>query len=165
MQGSRAATCLLIAKCILRLRRRAALALAVGCIIRSKGGIALQSTLNLVANTFLAVAAVCTGPVQLWLLHGLWLTANAAGPAFLPHVKARICIHTLTEQEYCQHGQGSAVQSCHALAGVHMLRSETWSLPTCADLGKSRALCLLCLRAAAAIPDLRIKCVRCFLEC
>lgn len=70
------------------LYRRAALALAIGCIIRSKGGIALQSTLTLVADTFLAVAAVCTGPVQLWLLHGLWLTANAAGPAFLPHVKA-----------------------------------------------------------------------------
>ena len=115
MQGSRAAARLLIAKCILRLRRRAALALAVGCIIRSKGGIALQSTLNLVANTFLAVAAVCTGPVQLWLLHGLWLTANAAGPTFLPHVKARICIYTLTEQKHCQHGQGSAVQSCHML--------------------------------------------------
>ncbi|CAL8466413.1 g5949 [Coccomyxa elongata] len=70
--------------------RRAALALAIGCIIRSKGGIALQSTLTPVADTFLAVAAVCTGPVQLWLLHGLWLTANAAGPAFLPHVKATL---------------------------------------------------------------------------
>ena len=70
--------------------RRAALAVAVGCIIRSKGGIALQSTLNLAAETFLAVARVCTGPVQLWLLHGLWLTANAAGPAFLPHVKATL---------------------------------------------------------------------------
>lgn len=69
--------------------RRAALALAVGCVVRSKGGIALQSTLNLVADTYLAVAAVCAGPVQLWLLHGLWLTANAAGPAFLPHVGVR----------------------------------------------------------------------------
>jgi hypothetical protein len=59
----------------------------VGCVVRSKGGIALQSTLGLAADTFLAVARVCMGPVQLWLLHGLWLTANAAGPAFLPHVK------------------------------------------------------------------------------
>ncbi len=70
-------------------RRRAALALAVGCCVRGKGGIALQSCLGNLAETLLAVAGVCAGPAQLWLLHGLWLTANAAGPAFLPFVEVR----------------------------------------------------------------------------
>ena len=54
--------------------------------MRSKGGIALQSTLNLTAGTLLAAARVCPGPAQLWLLHGMWLIVNSAGPAFLPHV-------------------------------------------------------------------------------
>ena len=66
--------------------RRAALAVAVGSIVRSKGGIALQSTLNLTAGTLLAAAQLCPGPAQLWLLHGMWLIVNSAGPAFLPHV-------------------------------------------------------------------------------
>ncbi len=69
--------------------RRAALAVAVGSIVRSKGGIALQSTLNLTAGTLLAAAQVCPGPAQLWLLHGTWLIVNSAGPAFLPHVTVR----------------------------------------------------------------------------
>ena len=60
--------------------------MAVGSIVRSKGGIALQSTLNLTAGTLLAAAQVCPGPAQLWLLHGMWLIVNSAGPAFLPHV-------------------------------------------------------------------------------
>lgn len=58
----------------------------MGSIVRSKGGIALQSTLNLTAGTLLAAAQVCPGPAQLWLLHGMWLIVNSAGPAFLPHV-------------------------------------------------------------------------------
>ena len=66
--------------------RRAALAVAVGSVVRSKGGIALQSTLSLTAGTLLAAAQVCPGPAQLWLLHGMWLIVNSAGPAFLPHV-------------------------------------------------------------------------------
>ena len=69
--------------------RRAALAVAVGSIVRSKGGIALQSTLNLTAGTLLAAAQVCPGPAQLWLLHGMWLIINSAGPAFLLHVSVR----------------------------------------------------------------------------
>ena len=70
--------------------RRAALAVAVGSIVRSKGGIALQSTLNLTAGTLLAAAQLCPGPAQLWLLHGMWLIVNSAGPAFLPHVTVRV---------------------------------------------------------------------------
>ena len=75
--------------------RRAALAVAVGSIVRSKGGIALQSTLNLTAGTLLAAAQVCPGPAQLWLLHGMWLVVNSAGPAFLPHVSVGPCHLTL----------------------------------------------------------------------
>eukprot|EP00884_Botryococcus_braunii_P001693 jgi/Botrbrau1/11524/Bobra.0393s0003.2 len=70
--------------------RRASLALAVGCIYRSKGGIALQSAVELTAQTLMAVARSCPGSVQLWVVHGLWLVANAAGLAFLPHVRASL---------------------------------------------------------------------------
>ena len=62
-------------------------------MVRSKGGIALQSCLGTLADTLLAVARVCSGPAQLWLLHGLWLTANAAGPAFLPYVEVRALVY------------------------------------------------------------------------
>lgn len=62
------------------------MALAIGCVYRSKGGIALQSAVDLTAQTLMAVARSSPGSVQLWIVHGLWLVANAAGLSFLPHV-------------------------------------------------------------------------------
>ena len=70
--------------------RRAALALAAGCIYRSKGGMALQRAVALTADTLVAVAQQGRGTLQLWALHGLWLTANAAGLAFVPHVRVSL---------------------------------------------------------------------------
>ncbi len=34
-----------------------------------------------------AVSQACKGAVQLWILHGLCLTANAAGLAYVPYCK------------------------------------------------------------------------------
>ena len=67
--------------------RRACLALAIGCVYRSKGGIALQGAVPKAAETLLAVARGSSGQTHIWLLHALWLLAEAAGLALMPHVK------------------------------------------------------------------------------
>ena len=73
-----------------RWSRRAALALAAGSMYRSKGGIALQAAVPVTVQTLLALGrSLPPGQFHLWYLHGLWLVANAAGLAFVPHVKVR----------------------------------------------------------------------------
>ena len=62
-------------------------ALALGCIYRSKGGMALQATISHVSQTLLAVAEVSSGLTSLWLTHALTFVATAAGLSFIPHVK------------------------------------------------------------------------------
>lgn len=52
------------------------------------GGIALAAAVGGTAATLVALAASSPPAVHLWLLHGLWLVACAAGLAFLPHVPA-----------------------------------------------------------------------------
>ena len=56
-------------------------------MFRAKGGIALQGGVPVMAETLLAVARSSQGVTVLWVLHGLWLLANAAGLAFVPHVQ------------------------------------------------------------------------------
>jgi len=70
-----------------RPRRRGALALAAGAIFRAKGGIALAAAADGAAGTLLALAPSSPPGVHLWLLHGLWLLARAAGLGFMPHVR------------------------------------------------------------------------------
>ena len=82
--------------------RRAALALALGCVYRSKGGMALQGAVGLAANTLLAVARGSSGSTLLWLLHALWLLANAAGLAFIPNVKVRAMLYKRNAGSACQ---------------------------------------------------------------
>lgn len=72
--------------------RRIASALAIGCIYRSKGGIALLGTVSHAAETLIAVARASSGVSHVWLLHSLWLVANAAGLSFIPDVKV-CCLH------------------------------------------------------------------------
>ena len=104
--------------------RRAALAVAVGSIVRSKGGIALQSTLNLTAGTLLAAAQLCPGPAQLWLLHGMWLIVNSAGPAFLPHVTVRVLAAA-------SHGIAAADITCILVNAARSVRSVKMRVPKC----------------------------------
>ena len=72
------------------LHRRASLALAVGSIYRSKGGMSLQLGVANAVATLTAVSQACRGAVQLWILHGLCLTANAAGLAYVPYCKVHV---------------------------------------------------------------------------
>ena len=68
--------------------RRAALALAAGTIHRTKGGMAMRSSVGLTVNTLLAVGRASASPVlHMWIVHALWLVANAAGLSFVPHVQ------------------------------------------------------------------------------
>ena len=73
--------------------RRAALALAAGTIHRTKGGMAMRSSVGLTVNTLLAVGRASASPVlHMWIAHALWLVANAAGLSFVPHVQVRAAV-------------------------------------------------------------------------
>ena len=76
------------------MHRRAALALAAGTIHRTKGGMAMRSSVGLTVNTLLAVGRASASPVlHMWIAHALWLVANAAGLSFVPHVQVRAVSH------------------------------------------------------------------------
>ena len=75
--------CLLIA----RLCRRSVLALAVGCVFRSKGGMALQAMLPASVDMLTAWARAAPEASRQPFLHSLWLIATSAGLAFVPHVR------------------------------------------------------------------------------
>ena len=53
----------------------------------------LQLAVGNAVATLTAVSQACKGAVQLWILHGLFLTANAAGLAYVPYCK--VCSITL----------------------------------------------------------------------
>ena len=68
------------------------MALAAGCMYRSKGGIALQGAVGVTVQTLLALGRSQPASIyHQWYLHGVWLVANAAGLAFVPRVKVRQC--------------------------------------------------------------------------
>ena len=49
---------------------------------------AMRSTIGVTVETMLAVGRSSSNPVlQIWVAHGLWLTANAAGLSYVPHVQ------------------------------------------------------------------------------
>lgn len=70
--------------------RRAVLCLALGAVHRSKGGLSLQGVVAPSVEALLGAASRPAGSSHLWALHGLWLVANAAGPSFMPHVRASL---------------------------------------------------------------------------
>lgn len=55
------------------------LCLALGCIHRAKGGMAMQPVVAITAEALIAAARRPSGNTHLWALHALWLLANAAG--------------------------------------------------------------------------------------
>ncbi|KAL0055345.1 hypothetical protein WJX82_010851 [Trebouxia sp. C0006] len=92
--------------------RRASLALAVGCIYRSKGGMSLQLGVANAVASLTAVSQACKGAVQLWILHGLCLTANAAGLAYVPYCKGSLAVATqmlMSEEAYAVPGLRAAL--------------------------------------------------------
>ncbi|KAL3149121.1 hypothetical protein ABBQ32_001960 [Trebouxia sp. C0010 RCD-2024] len=107
--------------------RRASLALAVGCIYRSKGGMSLQLGVASAVATLTAVSQACKGAVQLWILHGLCLTANAAGLAYVPYCKGSLAVATqmlMSEEAYAvpglRAGLGRLANSVVAVLGPEL---------------------------------------------
>ncbi|KAK3274617.1 hypothetical protein CYMTET_17208, partial [Cymbomonas tetramitiformis] len=63
---------------------RAALALAVGCLMRTVGSMAFSAgNVQEAINVLLECARRPSGTVHVWALHALWLLADAVGPGFI----------------------------------------------------------------------------------
>ncbi|KAI3726462.1 hypothetical protein L1987_66259 [Smallanthus sonchifolius] len=68
----------------------ASISLALGCIHRSAGGMALSSLVPSTVNTISSLAKSSLASLQLWALHGLLLTVEAAGLSYVAHVQATL---------------------------------------------------------------------------
>eukprot|EP00887_Chlorella_sp_A99_P005661 scaffold1.g5661.t1 len=87
------------------LARRATLALAVGSIARAVGGLGLQAVLPQAEETLVAVAGASDRSIAVWVLQALLLLAEAAGLAFVPHVRRTLDLDLLlSEDGYSQPG-------------------------------------------------------------
>uniref|UniRef100_A0A7I4AXA5 HEAT repeat-containing protein n=1 Tax=Physcomitrium patens TaxID=3218 RepID=A0A7I4AXA5_PHYPA len=72
--------------------QKGSLALALGCIHRSVGGMALSALVPSTVQVLCALAKDPTDALHIWSLHGLWLTAEAAGLSYVPHVQATLSV-------------------------------------------------------------------------
>ncbi|KNA19796.1 hypothetical protein SOVF_058220 [Spinacia oleracea] len=66
------------------------IAVALGCIHRSAGGMALSSLVPATVSSISALAKSSVAGLQIWSLHGLLLTVEAAGLSFVSHVQATL---------------------------------------------------------------------------
>ncbi|KAL5739454.1 hypothetical protein ACOSQ2_028634 [Xanthoceras sorbifolium] len=68
------------------------IALALGCIHRSAGGMALSSLVPSTVSSISLLAKTSIPGLQIWSLHGLLLTIEAAGLSFVSHVQATLAL-------------------------------------------------------------------------
>lgn len=61
------------------------IALALGCIHRSAGGMALSSLVPATVNSLSSLAKSSIAGLQIWSLHGLLLTIESAGLSYVSH--------------------------------------------------------------------------------
>jgi len=66
------------------------IALALGCIHRSAGGMALSSLVPSTVNSISSLAKSSKASLQVWALHGLLLTIEAAGLSYVSQVQATL---------------------------------------------------------------------------
>lgn len=66
------------------------IALALGCIHRSAGGMALSTLVPATVSSISSLAKSAIPSLQIWSLHGLLLTIEAAGLSFVSHVQATL---------------------------------------------------------------------------
>ncbi|KAF8399147.1 hypothetical protein HHK36_015012 [Tetracentron sinense] len=64
------------------------IALALGCIHRSVGGMALSTLVPATVSSISSLAKSSNAGLQIWSLHGLLLTVEAAGLSYVSHVQA-----------------------------------------------------------------------------
>ncbi|KAG6542844.1 hypothetical protein Mapa_015748 [Marchantia paleacea] len=67
-------------------------ALALGCVHRSVGGMALSALVPATVQALCALAKDPNDNLHGWALHALWLTADAAGLSYVPHVQATLSL-------------------------------------------------------------------------
>ncbi|XP_022635843.1 protein SWEETIE isoform X2 [Vigna radiata var. radiata] len=68
------------------------IALALGCIHRSAGGIALSTLVPVTVSSISSLAKSSVANLQIWSMHGLLLTIEAAGLSFVSHVQATLSL-------------------------------------------------------------------------
>ncbi|CAD5316514.1 unnamed protein product [Arabidopsis thaliana] len=66
------------------------IALALGCIHHSAGGMALSSLVPATVNSVSSLTKTSVLGLKIWALHGLLLTIEAAGLSFVSHVQAAL---------------------------------------------------------------------------
>nr|XP_016503943.1 PREDICTED: HEAT repeat-containing protein 5B-like isoform X4 [Nicotiana tabacum] len=67
-------------------------AISLGCIHRCAGGIALSSLVPATVNSLSSLAKSSNTALQIWSLHGLLLTVEAAGLSYVSHVQATLSL-------------------------------------------------------------------------
>ncbi|KAK9116093.1 hypothetical protein Sjap_015040 [Stephania japonica] len=68
------------------------IALSLGCIHRSAGGMALSTFVPATVNAISSLAKSVNAGLQIWSLHGLLLTIEAAGLSFVSQVQATLLL-------------------------------------------------------------------------
>ncbi|KAM7524202.1 hypothetical protein LguiA_014104 [Lonicera macranthoides] len=102
------------------------IALALGCIHRSAGGMALSSLVPATVNSISSLAKSSVAALQIWSLHGLLLTIESAGLSYVSHVQATLGLAMdilLSEESGCvelQQGVGRLINAIVAVLGPEL---------------------------------------------
>ncbi|CAK9150708.1 unnamed protein product [Ilex paraguariensis] len=102
------------------------IALALGCIHRSAGGMALSSLVPATVNSISALSRSSIAGLQIWSLHGLLLTLEAAGLSYVSHVQATLglAMDILLSEENgwvnLQQGVGRLINASVAVLGPEL---------------------------------------------
>ncbi|XP_059670574.1 protein SWEETIE [Cornus florida] len=102
------------------------IALSLGCIHRSAGGMALSSLVPATVSSISSLAKSSRAGLQIWSLHGLLLTIEAAGLSYVSHVQATLglAMDILLSEENgwvdLQHGVGRLINAIVAVLGPEL---------------------------------------------
>eukprot|EP00257_Ricinus_communis_P015345 XP_015573232.1 protein SWEETIE isoform X1 [Ricinus communis] len=102
------------------------IAFALGCIHRSAGGMALSSLVPSTVSSISSLAKSTITSLQIWSLHGLLLTIEAAGFSYVSHVQATLglAMDILLSEENglvdLQQGVGCLINAIVAVLGPEL---------------------------------------------
>ncbi|XP_062106312.1 protein SWEETIE isoform X2 [Humulus lupulus] len=102
------------------------ISLALGCIHRSAGGMALSTLVPSTVSSISFLAKSSVASLQIWSLHGLLLTVEAAGLSYVSHVQATLglALDILLSEENgwvaLQQGAGRLINAVVAVLGPEL---------------------------------------------
>ncbi|KAL4197361.1 hypothetical protein AMTRI_Chr04g187950 [Amborella trichopoda] len=108
------------------------IALALGCIHRSAGGMALSTLVPATVNSISLLAKSSNAFLQAWSLHGLLLTVEAAGLSYVSHVQPLLLLAMeilLTEENGwvdLRQGIGRLINAIVAVLGPELAPGSTF---------------------------------------